>query len=100
MKKQLLLIVMFALVVLNVNAQIELIQNGTFLSGSANWTTSGNWYVTNTFTCYYNEAGYAYAGNSSGQAVINETGDLKQTITIPSTATSATLTFGASKSTD
>ena len=100
MKKQLLLITILALFGLNVNAQTELIQNGTFTNGYTGWTTSGNWYITTSFSCYRNEYGYAYAGNSSGQAVINETGDLTQTVTIPNTATSATLTFGASKSTD
>src|SRR5665647_2882175 len=100
MKKLLLFISILSFLVLNVNAQTELIQNGAFTNGYTGWATSGNWYITTSFSCYQNEYGYAYAGNSSGQAVINETGDLKQTITIPNTATSATLTFGASKSTD
>jgi len=99
MKKQLLLITILSFLCLNVNAQTQLITNGNF-SSSSGWTTSGNWYITTTKTCYNNSSGYAYAGDANGYAVNNEIGDLKQTVTIPSTATSATLTFYASKSTD
>jgi hypothetical protein len=97
MKKHLLFI--FILIVIRVNGQTELISNGSF-SNSSGWTTSGNWYISSSFSCYHSSGGYAFAGNSSGQAVINETGDLKQTITIPSTATSATFSFYVSKNTD
>lgn len=97
MKKQLLII--FALFGLNANGQTQLITNGNFNSSSG-WTTSGNWYISSAFSCNNSAPGYAYAGNSSGQAVINETGDLKQTITIPSMATSATFSFYVSASTD
>ncbi len=100
MKTKLLFILFLALGVGNIFAQTELINNGNFSNGSTNWTISGNWYINSSSSCSNTTPGYAYAGDASGNAVINETGDLKQTITIPSTATSATFTFGASKSTD
>ena len=100
MKKQLFLILILVFVGWNINGQTQLISNGTFQSGSTGWTTSGNWHITNALTCYNNELGYAYAGDASGNAVINETGDLKQTIIIPANATSATFSFYVSKTTD
>jgi PKD repeat protein len=80
-------------------AQTELITNGNF-SNSSGWSTSGNWIISSTWQCYNIGPGYAFAGNSSGGAEINESGDLLQKITIPSTASSATFSFYASKSTD
>src|SRR5689334_5998517 len=100
MKTQLILILIFVLGGLNINAQTELITNGNFSNLSSGWSTSGNWHISSSFSCYHSSTAYAYAGNLSGQAIANETGDLKQTISIPSTATSANLTFYVSKSTD
>jgi GH25 family lysozyme M1 (1,4-beta-N-acetylmuramidase) len=98
MKKQLFLITILSFLCLNVSAQTQLITNGNF-SSSSGWTTSGNWYIGSPNTCYNSSTAFAYAGDASGNPVINEWGNLKQTVTIPSNATSATLSFYTSQNT-
>jgi len=101
MKKKLLLTLIFlAISVGNIIAQTQLITNGNFSSGSTGWVTSNNWHITTTHSCYYSSTGYAYAGDASGNAVANESGDLMQSFTIPSSATSVTFSFYTSKNTD
>lgn len=99
MKKHLLLLLLLVQIGSLVRAQTQLITNGSF-SDASGWTASGNWYISSTLPCSATAPGFAYAGDASGNAVINETGDLKQTITIPGTASSATFTFSVSTSTD
>ena len=99
MKKLLFIIGIYVQICLQSYGQTDLIQNGNF-SSSAGWTTSGNWHISSSHTCYKSSPSYAYAGDLNGFAVINESGDLMQAVTIPNTATSATLTFYTSKNTD
>jgi len=74
--------------------QVQLITNGGFESGSTGWSLSGNAYVTTAFSYHHTGAGYAYLGGDlSGNAVNNANGVMYQVVSIPSTATSATLTF-------
>ena len=94
-----LFIMLFFTLTLNTFAQTELIQNGNFSSGYSNWSTSGNWFISNSYSCYNSASGFAYAGNASGNPVINQYGNLKQSITIPNNATSATFSFYASQNT-
>jgi hypothetical protein len=70
------------------SAQTELIQNGGFESGTANWTLGGGAIVDST-------AGYARSGSSYlfMGGLENEVDFCYQQITIPANATSATLSF-------
>ena len=74
-------------------AQIELITNGSFASGSTGWTLSGNFYADSRFSKYHNSPGYAYVSNPDGTPGNNLSGSMYQMVTIPSNATSVTLTF-------
>src|SRR5436309_9431170 len=69
-------------------AQTELIVNGGFESGSTAWTMSGGAGV-------YSDGGYARSGANYLWlgGVTNENDAAYQTITIPGSATSATLSF-------
>jgi uncharacterized repeat protein (TIGR02543 family) len=71
----------------------ELMNNGTFASGSTGWTLTGNFQADSRFSFYNNEPGYAYLANSDGSAGNNLSGTLSQTITIPANATTATLGY-------
>jgi len=93
-----LLICLFAFA--HVNAQTELIQNGNFSGLYSGWNTSGNWYISNSFSCYNTATAYAYVGNSTGDAVNNASGNLYQSVTIPSNTTSASLSYKVSINTD
>ena len=99
MQKQILLLFISVSLAFCAKAQTQLITNGA-LAGSSGWTTSGNWFISTAFSCYHSATGYAYAGSAGGSAVINEAGDLKQTITIPAAAGSANFSFYFSASTD
>lgn len=99
MKKKFLLLYMLATVSLFAGGQVQLITNGNFSALSSGWTTSGNWFISSSFSCYHSSTAYAYAGDASGNPVINEFGNLKQTVTIPANATSATLSFYTSQNT-
>ncbi len=99
MKTKIYFILICLISFIYLNAQTELIQNGNFSNGNTGWTTSGNWLISSSFSCYNSASAYAYAGNASGSPIINEYGNLKQTITIPSNSTSATLSFYISQNT-
>src|SRR6266404_5205159 len=74
--------------ILQAQAQTELMVNGGFESGSNGWTMSGG-------AGAYSDGSYARSGTYYlwlGGA-LNENDAAYQTITIPSTATSATLSF-------
>ena len=78
---------------MNVNAEEELITNGGFESGSANWNPYGNFYADSRFTNAYNGSGYAYLSNLDGTSGNSLVGWIYQNVTIPSNITSATLSF-------
>jgi len=76
-------------------AQTELMANGGFESGLSSWSASGNWYAFSTKHPNPNGDGsrYAHFTDASGNPGNNLWGTMYQTVTIPSSATSATLTF-------
>ncbi len=86
-------VLVFALFSGVVFAQTELVANGAFQSGSTGWVLSGNFFADLRFTTYHNSPGYAYLSNSDGSPGNSLVGSLYQTVTIPSTASSATLSF-------
>jgi len=71
----------------------ELLTNGSFASGSTGWVRSGNFFADSRFSVCHSCPGYAYLANSDGTAGNNLTGTIYQAVTIPSNATSVTLTF-------
>jgi hypothetical protein len=74
--------------------QTERITNGSFSSGSSGWTLSGDFWAGTNLTRYYSSPGYAAGGvDSTGSHKNNASGYMYQTVTIPSNATSATLSF-------
>lgn len=99
MKKALALLT-FILLWVSYSIGQQLITNGNFSSLYNGWGNSGNWYVSNAFSCSYSSPAYAYVGNASGGAVNNAFGNLYQTITIPANATAATLSYYVSINTD
>jgi len=75
------------------DATTELIMNGGFESGSTGWVLSGNFYADSRFSYPHTGTGYAYLSNPDGTPGNNLVGTMYQTVTLPSAATSATLTF-------
>jgi hypothetical protein len=75
------------------SGESELIINGSFASGSTGWVRSGNLFADSRFAVCRSCPGYAYLSNSDGSAGSNLVGTLYQAVTIPSNATSTTLTF-------
>jgi hypothetical protein len=76
-----------------------LLTNGAF-STTSGWTKTGNFFFDSRFLNYRSSPGYAYLSNSDGTRGDNLSGTLYQTVTIPSDATSATLTYWISIATD
>jgi len=76
-------------------AQTELIVNGGFESGLSSWTASGSFYYWNNPARAHSGSQYAYFGVASDGAtpLVNGSGSIYQSISIPSGATSATLSF-------
>jgi hypothetical protein len=74
-------------------AQIDLITNGGFTSGSSPWILSGNFQADSRFSYYHDGPGYAYLSDSAGQPANNLYGTLYQQVTIPTSVTSANLSF-------
>jgi hypothetical protein len=68
--------------------QTELIQNGGFESGAANWTMAGGAIADNTSGFSRSGSFFLFLGG-----VVNEVDSCYQTITIPAGASSATLSF-------
>lgn len=76
-------------VTLTVNStSAELIVNGSFEGTSAPWAGSGQAFWTGNGSFPHTGTGYIYLGTTN-----NASGEVHQDITIPSTATSANLTF-------
>src|SRR6266702_307162 len=78
----------FALSATQMRAQTELINNGGFESGNANWVMSGGAGSYDQYGYAHSGIGYLWLGG-----VANEMDAAYQTITIPSGATSATLSY-------
>lgn len=77
-----------------VSPQVERITNGSFSSGSSGWTLWGDFWAGTNLTNYRTAPGYAAGGvDSGGYAKNGANGSLYQTVTIPSNATAATLSF-------
>ena len=74
-------------------AQTELITNGGFESGLSGWTASGDFHADPGWPYYHSGTRYAYLSTAAGQPGNNLFGTLYQAVSIPSSATSATLTF-------
>jgi murein DD-endopeptidase MepM/ murein hydrolase activator NlpD len=71
----------------------ERIINGHFSSGTSGWSKSGDFWIGSAAN-YRSSPNYAAGGvDSSGYPKNNALGSMYQTITIPSNATSATLSF-------
>lgn len=96
-----LLVVLLVPCVTNVAvAQQQLIQNGTFQNGGANWSLSGSFRASTTFSCSHGTpAGYAYLSNTDGTGGNNLSGSLYQQFSVPAGTTSAPLRFYYSIST-
>lgn len=71
----------------------NLVNNGSFANGSTGWSLTGNFQADSRFSSCYSCPGYAYLANSDGSPGNNLSGTLSQTITIPASATSATLGY-------
>ncbi len=73
--------------------QIELVINGGFESGLSGWVSLGDFYADPGFPHPHSGARYAYLTNADGTPGNSLYGTLYQEVSIPSSATSATLTF-------
>jgi hypothetical protein len=73
----------------------QLLRNTSFSDAYAYWEQSGNGaYVTTTLSKYRTSPGYAFFGASSyGTPINSASGYLAQTVSVPSTAVSVSLTF-------
>lgn len=76
------------------SSQVERITNGSFSSGISGWTLVGDFWAGTYFSSYRTPPGYAAGGvNNEGLPINNAAGWMYQTVTIPSGATSATLSY-------
>jgi len=76
------------------SSQVERITNGSFSSGISGWTLVSDFWAGINFSSYRTPPGYAAGGvNNEGLPINNAAGWMYQTVTIPSGATSATLSF-------
>ena len=73
--------------------QTELVTNGGFESGSTGWVLAWDFHADPGFPYPHWGARYAYLTNADGTPGNNLFGTLYQTVSIPPSATSATLTF-------
>ncbi|WP_295101906.1 PA14 domain-containing protein [uncultured Candidatus Kuenenia sp.] len=75
-------------------SQSERITNGSFSSGTSGWTLSSDFWAGTNLSNYRTSPGYAAGGvDSSGTPKNNAYGSMYQAVTIPSNATSATISF-------
>jgi len=76
------------------SSQVERITNGSFSSGTSGWILVGDFWAGTNFSSYRTPPGYAAGGvNNEGLPINNAAGWMYQTVTIPSGATSAILSF-------
>jgi hypothetical protein len=72
----------------------ERLTNGSFSSGTSGWTLVSDFWAGTNFSNYRTPPGYAAGGvDSVGRAENSAVGWMYQAVTIPSGATSATLSF-------
>lgn len=94
-----LFIVLFLLLSISSNSQIQLVSNGDFQSGISPWVFNTQyWNLATTINspCIGTLTQYAFHGNANGTGANNTFGGAYQQITIPSNTTSASLTVGVS----
>jgi hypothetical protein len=73
----------------------ELIRNGSFTQpiSATDWVASGDFHADTSHSQANSPPGFAWLGDSDGQAANNLAGAIYQQFTIPSDATSATLSY-------
>ncbi len=71
----------------------NLILNGDFAGGTANWSASGSFQADSRFAVARSAPGYAYVANSDGSAGNNLTGEMRQSVSIPANASSVFLSY-------
>lgn len=71
----------------------ELLVNGGFESGLSSWSSLGNFHADPGFPYPHTGSRYAYLANTDGTAGNLLVGEIRQTVTIPASATSARLSF-------
>jgi len=72
----------------------ERLTNGSFSQGTSGWTLGGDFWAGTNYSHYRTSPGYAAGGvTSAGQPKNNAVGWMYQAVTIPSGATSVTLSF-------
>ena len=72
----------------------ERLVNGSFSSGATGWTIWGDFWAGTNYSHYHTSPGYAAGGvDSAGRPENNAVGGMYQTVTVPSGATKATLSF-------
>jgi GH18 family chitinase len=73
----------------------ELVRNGGFEGtvATSDWARTGAFQADSRFTNVHSGSGYAYVADASGNPANNLTGTLAQTFTVPSTASSLTLSY-------
>lgn len=86
-------LVCYSLVNKSFGQAVELINNGNFATTNSGWTATGDFYYNSNYNTCLSCPGYAFLSTPTGGAAANLAGDINQTITIPSNATSATLSF-------
>jgi hypothetical protein len=75
-------------------SQIERLTNASFSSGTNGWTLVGDFWAGTNLSNYHTSPGYAAGGvNRAGSPKNNAVGWMYQDVSIPSGATSATLSF-------
>jgi RHS repeat-associated protein len=77
-------------------SQINLLANSDFSKNSGGWQTTGSFHYGSQFQSCKSCPGYAYFSNTDGTAGNNITGELYQTISIPSNVNTATFSFSYS----
>lgn len=76
------------------SSQIERLTNGSFSSGTSGWTLVGDFWAGTYLSNYYTSPGYSAGGvDSTGLPKNKAVGWMYQNVTVPSGATSATLSF-------
>ncbi len=72
----------------------ELVKNGSFSKGDSSWNLAADFWAGTNLTNYRTAPGYASGGvDNTGLAKNNAIGSMYQDVTIPATASSATLSF-------
>lgn len=86
-------LVSYSLLNKSLGQSVELLSNGNFATSNSGWSATGDFYYNSNFSTCLSCPGYAFLSTPTGGTAANLAGDISQTITIPSSATSATLSF-------